>query len=78
MYIPACVFLYSICVYVCVRESRGEGGRERKTEVMMIKYVPVTLSQYKSSLILWSQNHAKLSNHHMEIYPLNGFLQLKM
>lgn len=29
MYIPACVFLYSNCVYVCVRgrgRKRGEGG----------------------------------------------------
>lgn len=28
----------------------------------MIEKVPVTLSQYESSLILWSQNHGKLSN----------------
>lgn len=39
MYIPACVFLYSIFVYVCVRdrERRGEGGSKRMTEIMMIK-----------------------------------------
>lgn len=54
---------------MCVRKKKSrkkkktaEGSGKRQTEIMMIEKVPVTLSQYESSLILWSQNHGKLSN----------------
>lgn len=32
MYIPACVFLYSNCVYVCVRGRGRTSGEERRGE----------------------------------------------
>lgn len=49
---------------MCVRKKKkfAEGSGKRQTEIMMIEKVPVTLSQYESSLILWSQNHGKLSS----------------
>lgn len=56
-------------MYVCEKEKKkaerkknAEGSGRRQKEIMMIEKVPVTLSQYESSLILWSQNHGKLSN----------------
>lgn len=80
--------LYSNCVYVCgkrggrtkkkkrkkketttttgmTEETRGWLGRQEK--------VPLLLSQYESSLIMVSQNHAKLNNHRMEVCPWNRF-----
>jgi len=37
MYIPACVFLYSICVYVCVGVWVRQEGRRKMREIMMIE-----------------------------------------
>lgn len=80
MDIPACVF-YIATVCMCVKK-RGKNnkkkekttGRMEKTRgIRMTGKVPVLLSQYESSLILVSRNHAKLNNHHTEVCPCNGF-----